>query len=613
MSSLLLFPIEILALIFNRSASSQHVITLWKCGSQELNRRLVKCITNITLVDRRVTSSSLYPKLLSCFTNLRTLTIDRGNGFLTGSSQLIFKELHKLPLEMTSISIFAQDAPGCLNQADGAPYDWSTVFPELLTLNIEFYSSNRLKTMSKLPPKLENFTYSSLSYFNEETAAELPKSLANVNSRPTMHYDPPINHPRAEQANLPFAIVYMDEDFAVIPTNLKRMSASAVQHDDGVPIFDAEWIEYLPPTLESFYLYNVGYFTPSAISRLPRTFQSLIGETAMHWPGFAELERDHGLSKVLQVWPPTLTHLDCFRTFCTSTDLRYLPATLTSLSVTTATGLDFQELNTPNLRCLKIFDDHHSIYQGDRGTSCYLNWPSTLETLHLDLQAVQREDEIWLRSHLPESLRTLIYRSSYYDDDEFEEPVPLPPPVLPVGLVNLEVQFFDAGWLSVLPDTLETLAIVCTLLQNLHPDTWRKLPSNLQHFYVGYSFYSEKTTLSDRSFVDLPHLHTLTLPKSTSCLFSPMVFDFLPPSLTNLTIALEDYADIVASPPTGFEYLELHCEDLEPKLAENLSLNTQTTFKKHDARQIWEGRFEALKNSIKFPASAGAQTKGQAL
>lgn len=597
---LLNFPIELLTLIFNRPASSQHVITLWKCGSHELNRRLVKCITNITLVDTRVTSSSRYPKLISSFPSLRTLDVDRGRGYLTGSPHHIFNELLKLPHEMTSISILAEDAVGCLDDADGEPFDWSTVFPELLTLRIEFYTTKQTRSLPILPPKLETFAYSrTWSYFNEEQCAELPKSLTAFDSFPLVS-ELPLHHPRRPHGmTLPFAIVYLTSDYeGCLPTHLKSMSVSAVQPDFGPPVYEADWIAFLPPTLESLYLYNVGYFTANAISRLPKSFKSLTGEVAVDWPSFAELERAQGLKQVLQVWPPNLTTLGTFRTFCTNDDLRYIPATLTSLCLNTDRGLDLQGLNTPSLRSLKLI-----LPDSTEEDIRFHYWPPTLETLHFT-GYLKREDSIYLRTHLPESLRTLIFHCDYYDYDDEEEGAvvnaPLPAPILPIGLTALEVKYLDEAWLLDLPDTLTSLAITASMILSNSTDLWLKLPFSLQLLLVEYHFHSDLPLISSHSFAHLTHLHTLVMPSVYR--FPRDVLEHLPSTLKRLTLTLAEGAAVVANPPTGFEFFQLTglTEAEEQQLAQSLSLNTQTKFAARSAQTVRDLCFQKLRDSIKF-------------
>lgn len=150
-------PSDILTEVLTGKHVSYVVIALWKCGDQVLNRKLAKCVTYIDLKDRRLSSTSRYPKLLSQLPNLRYLSLDRGEWPLNGQPWELAAELRLLEgskletlrlIEAESVKALhdysAPDSPSTPPQPIHTQYknghsrflDFQTAFPKLTALKI---------------------------------------------------------------------------------------------------------------------------------------------------------------------------------------------------------------------------------------------------------------------------------------------------------------------------------------------------------------------------------------------------------------------------------------------------------------------------------------------
>lgn len=535
MLPLLHFPSEILALIFDREASSHHVITLWKCGSLLLNQRLAQIITSLTLIDTEIRSPSRYPLLVSSFPNLRSLSIDRGQGAL-GSDKLIFDQLHKLPKELDSLSILSSDTHNCLFDLTSADpegdsfdsYDWSLVFPELKTLSIEFYGRTKIRLDSAfptLPTKLETFTHSDLCYGCEEGLPYFPKSLTSINRRRFGdHWLGPEHQP--------LGIVYFHSDyFDLLPPKLTRISFDSVQLD-GDTTCDAFWISHLPTTLNWLKIYDNAYFDASALARLPKGLTSLLGQICINWKSF------EGLSP--PVWPHKLTELDTWMyPVPVETDqLRSLPPSLTSVQIFSKDEApDFSNLDhIPNLQSLSIRGEDYDI-----SSLSPKNWPSTLTHLSIEVSLDPKE----LITYLPATLKSLDLKCSFYiDEDEDLDFMNLQISPLPMGLTNLTVGYFYKEWVSVLPSTLTNLTIDSSDLANFDcpVNLWTGLPEGLVTLEVRYPYRSAPIRFSEDSFAHLRKLQKLIIPIS-SYVFPASSLKKLSRELHSLTLFVDKIDD----------------------------------------------------------------------
>lgn len=564
-------PNDILAFILNNPHSSYLVLTLWKCGSSQLNQRLVKSISEVTLVDTKVTSSSAFPKLLSELQHLRSLTIDRGNGFLDGTSPSLFAELSRLPRGLEKLDICSRDVPGACNETcDGkeTPYDWSAILPELKHLTLDSYSYRRPYVNAKWPSKLETLSVPWCEYQDEKLVG-LPRTLKSIEKRLCSIYDyRKEGHPRRPRQTICFDIV---SEPKLLPPPLRHLAISNVQ-DDHPDEYKAEWINDLPLSLETLKLPSTIYFDSGAIKRLPRTLTALIDRPAITWSKLADHEGQHGLFNTHLLWPPMLTQLDCFGIKPSSEDLKFLPVTLTSLSLYIGESIDLQHLE--NLRRLTSLT-----LSGPGNGSCPVeltNWPSSLTSLHIELSESNPETDIWLRTHLPTSLQTLIYIVRDYDY-EYDYPIP----IMPAGLTYLEIDNCDDAWLSnPLPSTLRTLLIVSVCFSN--PRRFSNLPSGLECLYFRYLLQDSGPFCFPRTcFSHLHHLHTLVI--STD--FGPQKLD-LPPNLTRLQmLPEEDAVSFAAQLPPSLKYMDLTDlpSEQQQELAATLDLNIHFTLYEDEA------------------------------
>lgn len=582
--SLANLPNEILALIFNNPASSHLIITLWKCGCLLLNQKLARSISEVTLVDTKVTSSSSYPKLLSKLPNLRSLDIDRGIGFITGSSASLFNELRQLPRELEKLSLFSKDAPGTylpICDDETLAYDWAEILPELRHLKIDSYDFKRSSIMPGLPPKLK--TFSTLwFYVANPTENEYPQSLESLEES-VLHSYLHEGHPRRPRKRDSLSLFTLDTDVA-LPAALRNLIICTVQDDDsGVPEYEAEWVNCLPSSLETLTLENTGFFDPDALRRLPRTLKCLKDRIGIPWEKLEEHERLRGLNNVRLLWPPALTDLDTFNVCASAEQLRLLPTTLTSLSLYVKESIDLQALET--IPCLTSLKLHGPGY--DSNPIQFHHWPSSLTSLHIELESASMESDKWLQTHLPPTLQTLIY---LLGEDEADST--FPDPILPAGLTYLEIKLCDARWLSRLPSTLRTL-VIDTITFKQWPTYLPPLPSGLEAFHIRSVWWDDYVDLPRDCFSHLHNLHTLHL--SPQYLGSQALD--LPSSITdlqvNLMVKMDDF-EAHLPPLTKRLHLDLFQPEFQQKLAEILSLDLHFTVSDEEAIQILHNRITKL-------------------
>ena len=116
MKSLTEFPEEVLAQIFAGELNSHLVIQLWKCGSRVLNKKLAHSVRSVDLKDETPFSTSRWPKCLSSFTKLHSLSISLPSGYLMASAVDLVLELLALS---SSLERFSIDSKDCIFIVDG--------------------------------------------------------------------------------------------------------------------------------------------------------------------------------------------------------------------------------------------------------------------------------------------------------------------------------------------------------------------------------------------------------------------------------------------------------------------------------------------------------------
>lgn len=235
MATLLSLPPELLSLILHGKHTSRCAIALWKCGSSLLNLKLASGLEYLHLKDKRLASTSRYPKMISSLKNLRFLHIDRGEYYLLPTSKSLSEELQKIqghkletlvlkcagallalrlhrPLDDLSPSQIdksqaleedyltvdsdtsedddSDDDEFVLSTYErGASFlfDMETIFPRLTTLKVFPHSDEDTfaeKDLAGLPQSLTTLTYpSTLEWYTHSKGlmAMLPRSLRTIN------------------------------------------------------------------------------------------------------------------------------------------------------------------------------------------------------------------------------------------------------------------------------------------------------------------------------------------------------------------------------------------------------------------------------------------------
>lgn len=148
-------PSEFLSLLLSGSCSHL-ALMLWKCGDTVLNTKLAHSVLEIDLKDKMWTSTSRYPKLLSSFTKLRYLSINRNGAPLMASSKDLSVELQKLPPTLLTLKIAGREAEEAFY--NHAP-EWTRENPAYVTVNYELGPS-QLIDLQRIFPKLNTLEIS---------------------------------------------------------------------------------------------------------------------------------------------------------------------------------------------------------------------------------------------------------------------------------------------------------------------------------------------------------------------------------------------------------------------------------------------------------------------
>ena len=578
--SLNILSADILGLIFNTSHNSRHVLNLWKTGDRILQHKLSLSITFLDIRDSRLHSTSRYPKLISCFTKLSTLHVDRGNAWLMDTPAHLSRELAKLPPSLTSLSLSSRDAPSSLlnygfsdavvknsyNRGGSDLCDLSQLFPSLQSLTIADFggqSSIAYSDFAGLPSSLIRLHLPSIKEPRPFMQGKLPQSLTDVDIGLTSFEWNPTNSAfvlphqthlslgkidflafstlgRCWTAALPQKLVALvlnfhqrlfESDIALLPQSITYLRAqiemAKEREDEATPI---AW----PSSLQSLYL-----FCPTHLSCLPRTQQ-------LHTLILNGIDDEAGFNAVRI--PPNVTDLQ----------LRNFGADLQSLKCL---------LLPPSL--LKFYFNTSVQYslRTDLPLSAFVNLPPSVTDLeaHCDLTAFPPHltrlfmDEVLITAALPTCLTELsLYELNThgYEDGDDEAYFEIFLRNLPMGLRSLHIheavgnEFFKtpSAWARL--TCLETLAFGLKSIDVL-PLIYRALPSSARHLRL--ADYSE--ACKGRSgkpysaiFFNLPtHLQSLSLDK-----WYGLKIDALVTACTSDTLQLFVDGKEVASPAVIF-------------------------------------------------------------
>lgn len=489
------FPPELLDLILQYASLNGQIVALWNTGSSHVRNRIVKSVRKVVLVDKSLFSTSRYPMMLRSLPLLRSLTIDRGNGWLLGSSKRLFDELHRLPQQMEEIDIFANDTLGCLS-----------AFSKSKSTNNSSKSSN-----TSIDPTAANST-ATITVGDGEMELwslalhEHPAATATSTSTATF---------TAKEGDDEEEMVYSSHDWSCVFPQLKTLILSCIDR-----------VEEIDP-LTNLFLKNAWPILPKSLEtlRLPRV--SVINEE--------------------NPLPRSLTDFELGTIVLWDTPIRQLLPHINGLSINMliieelmdTTNLSWiEEIPFQNLTYLKVWNR---------------TWLTVGHVLALPRTLIEIVGEfifLW---------DTFLEAEAEAEAEEGQWPQLLPIPhdidsIWPSSLTNLETYEteIDSKYMRLLPSSLTRLQLYAQRDPNLHlsfefgPDTHLPL---LKHVHINADEVNaiELTRWPSSS----PLIDTVSFSGHLEPLYEKMFVGALPPSVTELVF--RNYCFIVDEDDDGDE------------------------------------------------------------
>lgn len=509
MKSLNEFPPEVLALIL-RGEASFLVINLWKCGDKILNYNLTRGIESISLKDNTEWSTSRWPRCLSAFRRLTSLSVQI-NGLLMYTPMALLSEILKLPPTLEVLEIDSTDAiwdvpKPCkeavdvvaVSRVNFASYhallsclDCETPFPllksawicapslnrELSPMLVHLFSNAKIfkvdqwdHSVTPLPTLVE--TLEGSLFVHPMTPVTLPPSLKRIShlvaDGPGVY---PFNLQGITYDSLSLHCAWTANLAQTCPRSLTTLEAHGPDVDTFFPSIFRCWPDSLPSTLTTL---RMDWLTldDTLVSHLPRTLTSLTGSirylaadaingVVMDLPNLQEWTDRMQLSidpRFLDKFPPSVTSfLQLFSRKKAETLVNFVPKLPERLKV-------FEKRNFPldfpsaSIASLKHLESYSGIMQLDQLSFL----PSSLTHIEFYLVELSQDDrEIAMASllHLT-ALRSLKLRT--WSCEQFN--------LIPRSLKALDIGHLQhvndslgavsiASQFSLLPPLLESLSI----------------------------------------------------------------------------------------------------------------------------------------------------------
>lgn len=591
--SLAFLPVEVLGLILPEERSFL-VLDLLKCGNRTLAFKLMGMVTHMDLEDKRWHTTSRWPKLLSSLPHLRSLSVNRGQGFLMATPMDLSYEIRALPPSLTALKLVANDVPAAFRdyspqsaytnpkQGTSPQTDAKTaylpldkLFPSLTSLHLDppisvsdssslpsslielgqpSYFLGISKRPKNLPKQLERWNTSLFSTVNSDLCmAELkalPPSLTEISffcgAPPTKEQwkamPPTLKVCRSNAPsifNLPLA--------RALPPKLAHYELSYIDMD-SFNAANTSWANELPRELETLIFSEpfddslpIATLDASSLASLPPTLTSIEGCFNMDWDSIESTCRFG--------WPlPSLSSLSYFPTLALPeirdwTLYNILPSHLTSFEAPIRHKKTFEKTVLPrSLTRLEL----SLLSEGDE--NIIEEWPELPPALrHVRLESKKTFVLSSSLLRLPPHINSLDLQTRICDahrNDHFEG--------LAHSITKLKVMAWRWEWFSILPPHL--LHFYCTLISShgygsdLEVDPFRKLPSCLEALTI-------KRTADKIKIRLVSHLSSLnqlkTLDIASEVIFESAAIRFMPKRLSSLDVVLEslEEGDIAHLPP----------------------------------------------------------------
>lgn len=449
-------PTELIALILCNKSTSYLVIALWKCGDRLLNRKLASGVHYIHLEDSLLHSSSRYPLVLSCFTNLTYLSINRGYWPLLPSATRLRSELRKLNgSKLKTLRIQSREATFAFTRQASPeessldhgeiPWDLSAQFPVLTTLKIlpkvPISTNNFGPSLSALPPSLTK-----LVGLEPEDLFDLQDNTTDLSAMPASLTQWSRLFDKNTLMNASWPDMHLQRSLPKgFDTICVRLSDSACLN----PLDDYRTLDLSKQPSKVFFGFEVPLvLSARIIPTLPSTVTQLglvqVGRS-MDWAGIEQVGRTISASNF---WPPSLRSLSVTGTVLPEIFLKLLPPYLEELTLHwDHHGFAASQLPRGLLR-LKL-----TLRAWDTPFEDEIVFPPGLLCLTIDGHVEEIADGFFER--LPSSLTQLgIPYTEDFIYRDLENAFELPP-----RLTSFSSGKWKARWFSKLPPTLTSLTI----------------------------------------------------------------------------------------------------------------------------------------------------------
>ena len=517
MKSLSELPEEILSLIFAGN-SSFLVIDIWKCGDVVMNYKLTRCIYTITLKDRRSCSTSRWPKCLTAFTRLRSLSLCKA-GPAVSASMTLMAEILKLPptlecLELDTYNEFWQIPRSCETEKRAAErinyasylalmssLNGKTPFPRL---NQALLSEPSLRPPLSplLPMLLSNVTILTgdlqihrLADFSQlETVKGSVTIESGITPPPLLKHIDRVTVKAADyhewtsrgitSNSLGLGGILTADLALVLPATLTSLKLEYVDEASIKPSY-AIWTEILPRTLEAIHFGARLLLNDLHISKLPRSITSLSGSVkyvsedamngiVMDLPNLKEWSTSppqHPL--IINKLPPSVTEF--------------------SMNFPTESSSDFP-LKLPEQ--LKSFNPVH----------WPLPFPTSLSTLK-HLESCYGPISPQHLQSLPSSITRIYFNDRDWTDRDFETLFTISGTHL-TSLVSLSIEGWHAAHLDTLPQTITILGLYSLkgMDMKLISFQFAHLPPRLQSLSITTNSRVSPYQLSELSHINIKRI-----------------------------------------------------------------------------------------------------------
>ena len=654
---------DVIAQILDYGDTSYLVIDLWKCGNARLNTKLAQSVTTVSLKDRHWTSTSRWPKCLSELRNLRSLTIDRYQGYVMGSASALSRELKTLAPTLRHLSLHCREATTALyNYGDDDSimvsqyprgqsrlFDIGAYFPALEVLDLA--SSGETLTgfdgleSAGLPDSLRELIAPWQHYY-EGSYALLPRGLVKFKFHTSREVIPDLSElPRSLEELGHVSLITSAQQIAALPRTLILSSLL-------ISSWNYEFSLAMPPLLQSFEVDNIDVDSFVAhgtnwASALPRSLTQLDGafSTPMDEVLISSLPRtllylggdltfpvtDPKDDGVKVNWPPNFSAFKSDAVLVSLQNFRFMPSSLTEIVFDD--WYDTRDIASRVLSSDKVNTlDSLSIEE----INFYAPFFPHAKSIEFDYQVLPHNFPItYLPKHLT-SIDTNIYGGTAYQPGSF---LTILPPTLLILKTSLDFNGFDESYHTQfeLPQGLEQVFF------GVWRVSWMFKLSSLRHLQLAFfgwlcDFNDDAARGCDflkllpSSLLTISyHAEATRLSAATFGHFSDGLFSHHLPRITNLYLgAFPNYASsTIPNLPRKLGVLHIALDSLSPSNAQqlphsllSLTISNSPNVENYDdllmalppsleyLHNLSDGRTrdEGMKKSVQLPAINRAKT-----